>query len=166
LTGLSLSAHTAHAVTPAVAEGLTGLDVAPSREEIIAKIVAVAEGQPWRPILVVASDGAEVPTRPQTAKGRRPRRKKGRATRAQGTGEWREAQGFRFSLLADDRMGQVLGWHQIQTDVAAADALRQGKAAGLIPETEVRLCVLAAGARCICKQARALFPSAVELVDD
>jgi hypothetical protein len=165
LTGLSLSAHTAHEVTQAVAEGLTVLDVAPSREEIIAKIVAVAEGQAWRPILVLAIDGADVPTRPETAKGRRPRRQNVRAKRAHWTGEWREAKGFRFYLIADDRIVQVLSWHQIQTDEEAAEALRQVKAAGLIPETEVRLCVLADGARWIWKQARALFPSAVEILD-
>jgi hypothetical protein len=40
LTGLPLSVHTAHAVTQAVAEGLTVLDVAPSRQEILTKITA------------------------------------------------------------------------------------------------------------------------------
>jgi hypothetical protein len=42
LIGLPLSAHTAHEVTQAVSKGLTILEVAPSREEILAKIVAVA----------------------------------------------------------------------------------------------------------------------------
>ena len=134
LTGLPLSAHTAHEVTQAVATGLTVLEVAPSREAIVAKIAAVATGQPWRPILVLVIDGAEVPTRPETAKGRRPGRKRARAKRAQWTGEWREAKGFRFYLLADDRIVQVLSWHQIQTEEEAAEALRQVKAAGLIPE--------------------------------
>jgi hypothetical protein len=165
LTGLPLSAHTAHEVTQAVAEGLTVLDVAPSREEIVAKIDAVATGQPWRPILVLAIDGADVPTRPATAKGRWPGRKKARAKRARWTGEWREAKGFRFYLLADDRIVQVLSWHQVQTDEAAAEALRQVKTAGLIPEDRVRLCVIADGARWIWKQTRALFPSAVEILD-
>ena len=166
LTGLPLSAHTAHAVTQAVAEGLTVLEVAPSREEIVAKIVAVAKRQPWRPILVLAIDGAEVPTRPEVAKGRRPGRKKVRAKRARWTGEWREAKGFRFYLIAEDRIVQVLSWHQVQTDEEAAAALRQVKAAGLIPEAEARLCVIADGARWIWKQAQALFPSAVEILDD
>jgi hypothetical protein len=159
LTGLPLSAHTAHDVTQALATGLTVLDVAPSREEIMAKITAVAMGQPWRPILVLAIDGAEVPTRPETAKGQRGRK------RARWTGEWREAKGFRFYLLADDRIVQMLSWHQVQTDEEAADALRQVKTAGLIPETEVRLCVIADGARWIWKQAQALFPAAVEILD-
>lgn len=164
LTGLPLSVHTAHAVTQAVAEGLTVLDVAPSRQEILTKTTAVAAGQPWRPILVLAIDGAEGPTRPETAKGRRPGRKKVRAKRARWTGEWREAKGFRFYLIADDRIVQVLSWHQVQTDEEAAEALRQVKAAGLIPE-EVRLCVIADGARWIWKQAQTLFPSAVEILD-
>jgi hypothetical protein len=165
LTGLPLSVHTAHAVTQAVAEGLTVLDVAPSRQEILTKVTAVAAGQPWRPILVLAIDGADVPTRPETAKGRRPGRKKVRAKRARWTGEWREAKGFRFYLIADDRIVQVLSWHQVQTDEEAAEALRQVKAAGLIPEEEVRLCVIADGARWIWKQAQTLFPSAVEILD-
>jgi hypothetical protein len=166
LTGLPLSAHTAHEMTHAVGEGLTVLGLAPSREEILAKIAAVAMGQPWRPLLVLAIDGADVPTRPETAKGRRPGRKKARAKRARWTGEWREAKGFRFYLLADDRIVQVLSWHQVQTDEEAAGALRQVKAAGLSPEEEVRLCVMADGARWIWKQTQALFPAAVEMVDD
>src|ERR671914_1959766 len=165
LTGLPLSAHTAHEVTQALATGLTVLDVAPSREEIMAKIAAVAAGQPWRPILVLAIDGAEVPTRPETAKGRRPGRKQARAKRARWTGEWREAKGCRFYLLADARIVQVLSWHQVQTDDEAAEALRRVKAAGLIPEEEVRLCVIADGARWIWTQAPALFPAAVEILD-
>jgi hypothetical protein len=165
LTGLPLSAHTAHEVTREVAEGLTVLDVAPSREEVVAKIAAVAMGQPWRPILVLAIDGADVPTRPETAKGRRPGRKKARAKRARWTGAWREAKGFRFYLIADDRIVQVLSWHQVQTDEETAEALRQITAAGLIPEDRVRLCVIADGARWIWKQARALFASAVEILD-
>ena len=161
-TGVSLSAHTAYEVTQAVAEGLTVLDVAPSRKEILAKIVAVAEGQPWRPILVLALDGADVPTRPETAQGRRPRQTNVRAKRAHWTGEWREAKGVRFDLIADDRIVQVWSWHQIHTDAEAAEALRPVKAAGLIPETEVRRCVLADGARWSWTQARVLGPSAVE----
>jgi hypothetical protein len=165
LTGLPLSVHTAHEVTPAVAAGLTVLDVAPSREEILAKIIAVATSQPWRPILVLAIDGADVPTRPETAQGRRPGPKQIRANRARWKGEWREAKGFRFYLIAEDRIVQVLSWPQVQTDEQAAEALRQVKAAGLIPAEEVRLCVIADGARWIWKQAQALFPSAVEILD-
>jgi hypothetical protein len=165
LTGLPLRAHTAHDVTPAVAAGVPGLDVAPSQEESLAKIATVAEGQPWRPLLVLAIAGADGPTRPVTAKGRRPGRKNARAKRARWTEEWREAKGSRFDLLADARIVQVLSWHHVPTDAEAAAALRQVKAAGLIPEERVRLCVMAEGARWIWKQAQARFPSAVEILD-
>jgi hypothetical protein len=93
-----------------------------------------AVGQQWRPILVLAIDGADVPTRPETAKGQSPGRKGARAKRARWTGEWREAKGFRSYLIDNERIIQVLSWHQVQTDEEAAEALRQVKAAGLIPE--------------------------------
>jgi hypothetical protein len=165
LTGLPMGAHTAHEVTQEVAAGLTGLDVAPTREEIDAKIAAMAAGQPWRPILVLAIDGADVPTRRATAKGRRPERKKARAKRARWTGEWREAKGFQFYLIAEDRIVRGFSWHQVQPNAQAAAAFRQVKAAGLIPEEQVRLYVIADGARWIWKHAQELFPSAVEIVD-
>ena len=53
----------------------------------------------------------------------------------------------------------------MQPDEAAAEALRQVKAAGLIPAAEGRLCVIADGAPWIWKQAQTLFPSAVEILD-
>lgn len=106
----------------------------------------------------LAIDGAEVPPRPETAQGRRPGPQQVRAKRARWTGEWREAKGVRLYLLAADRMIQVLSWHQVQTDEEAAAALRQVKAAGLIPEQEVRLCMMADGARWIWQQAQALCP--------
>ena len=77
-----MSAHTTHEVAQAVAEGVGVLDVAPTREEIAPKLAVVAAGQPWRPILLLAIDGADVPTRPGSAKGRRRGRKKTRAKRA------------------------------------------------------------------------------------
>ena len=63
LTGVELSTACMHEMTNAVAEEVGVLDVAPPREEIAAKIAAAAEGRGWRPIVVLAIDGAEVPTR-------------------------------------------------------------------------------------------------------
>jgi Uncharacterised protein family (UPF0236) len=165
LTGLPLSAHTAHEVTQEVAMGLGVLQVAPTHADVAARIAAVATGQTWRPILVLAIDGADVPTRPETAKGQRRGRKKTRAKRARWTGEWREAKGFRFYLIDEERIEHVLSWHQVQTDEEMADALRQVKAAGLLPEDQVRLCVIADGAPWIWKQVQGLFPAAVEILD-
>ena len=72
LTGLSLSDHIAHEVVDALGDGLSVLDVSPSPEAIAQKIAFVAKEKVWRPIMVLAIDGADVPTRPEKAKGRRP----------------------------------------------------------------------------------------------
>lgn len=165
LTGVPLSTERMHDLTNAVANGVGVLDVAPTREEIMAKIAAVAAGRRWRPILVLAIDGADVPTRPETAKGRRRGRKRQRAKRAQWTGQWREAKGFRFYLVDDDRIVHLLSWHQIQDDEALFAALQAVKEAGLIPEELVRLCVLADGARWIWNRVQVLFPTAEEILD-
>ena len=97
--------------------------------------------------------------------GRRPGRQRQRAKRARWQGPWREAQGFRFYLLEGDRIGHQLSWHQVQTDQQLAEALKQVKQVGLIPESKVRLGVVAAGAKWIWKQVQVLFPSARRIVD-
>lgn len=107
----------------------------------------MAEGKKWRPILVLAIDGTDVPTRLETARGKRRGRKRSRAKRAQWKGQWREAKGFRFYLVDEDRILQLISWHQIQDEEEFFEALKQVKEAGLIPEEQVRLCVLADGAR-------------------
>lgn len=165
LTGLAFSDHLAHEVVGELAEELTVLSVSPTAEEIRRKITQVAQGKTWRPIVVLAIDGADVPTRPETAKGRRPGRKRQRAKRARWQGRWREAKGFRFYLVDRARIVHLLSWHQVQSDKELAEALDQVKAAGLIPEAEVRLCVIADGAKWIWTQAQALFPSAVQILD-
>ena len=115
--------------------------------------------------MVLAIDGADVPTRPEAAKGRRPGRKKKRAKRARWKGQWREAKGFRFYLVDDKRIVHLLSWHQVQSDEELGDTLRQVREAGLIPEEKVRLCVVADGAKWIWKQVKALFPSAIQVLD-
>ena len=165
LTGLSVSTHTAHEVTSELAAGLSVLGVSPSRDEVLAQIAAVAAGKTWRPILVLAIDGAAVPTRPESARGLRPGRKKVRAKRAHWQGQWREAKGFRCYLVTPGRIVHLISWHQIQGDAELCAALGQVKAAGLIPEGQVRLCVLADGARWIWHQVQTLFPSAKEILD-
>lgn len=165
LTGLSFSDHIAHEVVGEITEGLTVLSVSPTAAEIGQKVAQVATGRKWRPILVLAIDGANVPTRPETAKGRRPGRKKKRAKRARWKGQWREAKGLRFYLVDRERIVHLLSWHQVQSDKELGEALRQVKEAGLIPEEEVRFCVVADGAKWIWKQVKALFPSAVQVLD-
>jgi len=165
LTGLKVSESSAHMLTNEIARGVGVLEVAPTREEIVAKVAQVAAGGHRRPIMVLTIDGAYVPTRPETAKGRRPGRKKKRAKRALWQGEWREAKGFRFYLVDDDRIVHLLSWHQIQDEEELFAALIEVKEAGLIPEEQVRLCVVADGAHWIWSRVKALFPTAREILD-
>jgi len=165
LTGLSLSDHVLHEVVGECSHGLTVLDVSPTAAEIGQRVAQVATGRTWRPILVLAIDGADVPLRPETAKGRRPGRKRTRAKRARWRGHWQEAKGFRFSLVDGERIVHLVSWHQVQRDEDLADALRQVKDTGLVPEEQVRLCVVADGAKWIWTQVKTLFPSAVQILD-
>lgn len=165
LTGVGLSTARLHELTNTVAAGLGVLDVAPPCEEVLAKIAAVAAGRRWRSIGVLAIDGAELPPRPDEATGRRPGRKKQRAKRARWQGQWREAKGFRFYLVDDDRIVHVLSWHQIQDHKELFAALRQVKEAGLIPEDRLRLCVVADGAHWIWQGVQQLFPTAEMTLD-
>ncbi len=165
LTGMTLSSAGMHELSNAVADGIGVLEVAPPREEIAAQIAAVAAGRHWRPVLVLAIDGAEVPTRPETAKRTRPGRKKVRAKRARWQGQWREAKGFRFYLVDEDRIVHLLSWHQIQSEEDLFAALAQVQAAGLIPEEQMRLCIVADGAKWIWGRVKELFPTATEILD-
>jgi hypothetical protein len=58
LTGIPLGSERLHTLVNHVAEGLTVLDVAPSREEITRRVAAVAAGQWRRPVMVLGIDGA------------------------------------------------------------------------------------------------------------
>jgi len=165
LTGVGVSSERMHTFTNQVAEGLTVLDVAPSRDEIERRIAEVAAGRFRRPVLVLGIDGAYVPSRPESARGRRPGQARHRARRAQWRHEWREAKGFRFYLLDGERIVHVLSWHQVQNEHELGEALRQVKEAGLIPQETVRLCVVCDGAEWIWKHVQTLFPHARQVLD-
>ncbi len=139
--------------------------VCPSAEEIHRRIAAAAQGRKWKPIVVLAIDAAEVPSRPQTAKGTRPGRKKSRARRRRWKGGYQEAKGFRFYLVDEERIVQLISWHQVGDEEAFGTALRQVKEAGLIPEDQVRLCAIGDGAPWIWKWVEALFPTARQILD-
>lgn len=165
LTGVGMGSERMHTVTNQVAEGLTVLDVAPSREEIERRIAEVAVGRLRRPVVVLGIDGAYVPTRPDSARGRRPGRGRHRAKRARWKGQWRDAKGFRLYLLEGERIVHLLSWHQVQTEADLGAALKQVKDAGLIPEDQVRLCVVCDGAWWIWKHVQTLFPHARQVLD-
>ena len=141
-----------HTLTNQVAENLTVMAVAPSRQEIERRIAEVAAGHWRRPVLVLGIDGAYVPTRPDSARKSCAGRSGTRAPRARWRGQWRDAKGFRFYLLNGERIVHVLSWHQVQNEEQLGAALKQIKEAGVIPEEQVRLCVVCDGAEWIWKQ--------------
>jgi hypothetical protein len=165
LTGLSLSDHTIHAVAGELGQELGVLDVSPPASEVARRVAEMAVGKRWRPVMVLAIDGAFVPTRPEQAKGETMGRRHTRAKRAGWQGAWKEAKGFRFYLVDRERIVHVLSWYQVASDEDVGAALKRVKDAGLIPEDQVRLCVLGDGAKWIWKQVTALFPTAVQILD-
>jgi hypothetical protein len=60
---------------------------------------------------------------------------------------------------------QLLSWHQVQSEAQVGQALKQVKEAGLIPEDQVRLCVVGDGASWIWKYIHSLFPQARQVLD-
>jgi hypothetical protein len=165
LTGVSVGSERMHTVTNHVAEGLTVVEVAPSPDEIVRRIAEVAAARRRRPVVVLGIDGAFVPTRPDNARECRPGRRGKRAKRAVWRGQWRDAKGFRFYLLDGERIVHLLSWHQVQNEEQLGAALQQVKEAGLIPEEQVRLCVVCDGAAWIWQHVRALFPQARQVLD-
>jgi hypothetical protein len=165
LTGVELGSERLHTFTHQAAEGLNVLEVAPSRDDIERCIEEMASDRFRRPVLVLGIDGAYVPTRPESARGRRPGQARHRAKRAPWKGQWRASKGFRFYLIDADRIVHLLGWHQVQNEAQLGKALKQVKDAGLIPEDQVRLCVVCDGASWIWKHVKLLFPSARQVLD-
>jgi hypothetical protein len=165
LTGVSMGGERMHTLTNRAAEGLSVLDIAPSREQIEERIAKVAAGKRRRPVLVLGIDGAFAPTRPESARGRRPGQRRQRARRPPWKGKWREVKGFRFYLMDGERIVHLISWHQIQNEAAVGEALKQVKEANLIAEDRVRLCVICDGASWIWEHVQALFPSARQVLD-
>jgi hypothetical protein len=165
LTGMHFGSERLHTVTHQVGAGLTVLDVAPSRQEIERRIAAVSAGRLRRPVLVVGIDGASVPTRPDSARAPCKGRRGKRAQRTRWRGQWRDAKGFRFSLLDGERIVHVLSWHQVHNEEQLGEALTHVKEAGVIPEEQVRLCVICDGAEWIWKHVQTLFPQARQGLD-
>jgi hypothetical protein len=73
---------------------------------------------------------------------------------------------LRFSLLDGERIVHLLRWHQVQNEEQLGEALKQVKEAGVIPEEQVRLCVVCDGAAWRWKHVQALFPKARQVLDD
>jgi len=126
-------------------------DVIPSRQEIAAKCQEVKESS-WRPVLVVASDGAHVPTR-----------LKAKRNEKRGKGQWQEAKGFRIYLLGKGRIVHIASWHQIQNEEQFGEDL--SFVASQIPQADLRIGLLGDGADWLWKHMVACFPKGRQILD-
>lgn len=154
-TGNNVSTQHMFEITNQVAQDIDVLDVSPKQEEIEEMIKKFSEGKFWRPIVMIGVDGAHAPTRPEPSPYRGQR----------GKGQWRESKGFRIYLINDNRIVQMISWHQIQSDDELVCALQKVKDANLIPEHLVRLCFIADGAQWIWNKVSQIFPSARQILD-
>lgn len=151
-TGVSFADSRMHSLFASFADQVTLEDVLPSRTEIENRINQVRGQAKQRPILVVASDGANVKIRPS-----------GKRDEQRGAGKYKEAKGFRFYLLNGDQILQVASWHQKETADQLADDLK--KAAERVPRDKVRVCLIADGDPTLWKAMKEAFPGGREVLD-
>lgn len=151
LTGVRASDHFIHEVFEAVGEQASLETVVPSLDVSSRRIESVSTGK-WRPILVVASDGAHLPTRPKAKRNAK-----------RGAGQYKEAKGFRIYLVAKKRIVHVASWHQIQNEEKFGADL--ALAASRIPQDKVRIALLGDGADWLWKHMTACFPGGREILD-
>lgn len=153
LVGIGVGEHFGHQTLHAVGESATLGEVIPTAHEIAERIRDATTDGADLPILVVAADGAHLPTRPQAAR---------KAKRGQG--QYREAKGFRLYLAApDERIVHVASWHQIQDAKAFRADLEE--VAQRIPRDQVRIALLADGAEWLWDAMIACFPEGRPILD-
>ena len=151
LTDQPLSDHFMHDTFEKVGAYACLEDVVPSQEEIAARCQGVNESS-WRPVMVVASDGAHVPTRPKAKRNEK-----------RGQGRWQEAKGFRIYLLGKDRIVHVVSWHQIQNEEQFGEDL--SLVASRISQDNLRIGLLGDGADWLWKHMVACFPKGRQILD-
>ena len=151
LTGHPISDHFMHENFEQIGAHTCLEDVVAGSQEIADRCKEAA-GDSWRPVLVVASDGAHVPTRP-----------KARRNEKRGKGQWQEAKGFRIYLLGEDRIIHIASWHQIQNEEQFGKDLLY--VASQIPQDDVRIGLLGDGADWLWKHMTACFPKGRQILD-
>jgi len=165
LRGVGMGRARRPTLTHQVAEGLTVLEVAPSRQEMAQRSASGAAGSRRRPVLVLGIEGASVPTRPDRARGRRPGQGRYRAKRGRGQGQWRDAKGVRFSLMDGNWSVPLISGPQGQHERERGEARQQVNKVGVIPEDQGRLWVVADGAPWRWQHVKALCPHARHVLD-
>jgi hypothetical protein len=151
LTGQSVSDHFIHDTFEEVGAEAYLEDVVPRSEEIKRRIEE-ASVDVWRPVLVVASEGAHLPTRPKAKRHEK-----------RGSGYWQEAKGFRIYLLSKDRIIHLASWHQIQNEDQFGKDL--ALVASRIPQDLVRIALLGDGADWLWKHMTRCFPKGRQVLD-
>jgi len=151
LTGQAVSDHFIHDTFERVGRAIEIEDVIPSANEIAQRIEEARRGT-WRPILVVAADGAHMPTRP-----------KARRNEKRGPGCYQEAKGFRLFLVGKRRIISLVSWHQIQNEADFGSDL--ALVAKRVPQHAVRIALIGDGAGWLWKHMTACFPKGREILD-
>lgn len=151
LTGHAVSDHFMHETFEVVGEYANISDVIPCQEEIFNRCQG-SKDEAWRPVLVVASDGAHVPTRPKAKRNEK-----------RGKGRWQEAKGFRIYLLAKGRIVHIASWHQIQDEEQFGKDL--SLVASRIPIHDLRIGLLGDGADWLWKHMTRCFPEGRQILD-
>lgn len=153
LTGIPIGDHFQHEVLNAVGETATLEQVIPEREEIEKRIERATDLSGEAPVLVVASDGAHMPTRPKaTRKAKR------------GAGCYQEAKGFRLYLVdPQERIIQIASWHQIQDAKQFDKDLKV--VADRIPKEKVRIALLGDGSDWLWTAMTRTFPQGRQVLD-
>jgi hypothetical protein len=154
-TGNRLSTHHLHDSANCIGEELGVLDVCPTKIQVEARIAKLSVGKHRRPVMMIGIDGGKAPVRPE------PSARKGK----RGKGDWKEVKGFRIYLLNGKKIIHLISWHQVASDQELGQALRAIRDAGLVPEDQVRLCVIGDGAPWIWNRVHEIFPSAKEVLD-
>lgn len=104
ITGDKLSEGHMFDITNAIGNSLETLDVFPTRDQIRKQVETIAENKSWRPIIMIAIDGAHGPTRPEPSPWFRQEKR--------GKTEWKEVKGFRIYLIDKKRIIHLISWHQ------------------------------------------------------
>lgn len=152
LTGIPFSDHSMHELFANFTDEMKIEDVLPSREQIEERIDRLSRESRWRPILVVASDGAMVPLRP-----------KARRDAQRGPGKYQEAKGFRLYLVGRDRIVHLASWHQVQDAEELIEDIRL--IAQRVPTEKVRIALLGDGASWLWRAMGQAFPTGKEILD-
>jgi hypothetical protein len=152
LTGIPFSDSRMHGLFETFSDNVNLEDVIPSSEEIESRIDTIKTTGKRRPILVVATDGAMMPTRPKAERNEK-----------RGKGEYKEAKGFRIYLLGKDDMVDIASWHQIQEAEECAEALKF--VASRVPADKVRIGLLGDGASWLWTAMKEAFPTGREILD-